>query len=207
VLKKWQRQLEAFDAFCTYLAVKNHFTGKSYDFFKYGGKTKTTKESFLNRRDRLHFYKLSRRYSEEEYVDFLVANFIRRDKDKVWVGDLLDDKAEKTFREYMKRKESRSYTFSNDLDTLLKEHTPQELFKTGREYPPVFEKYCHGEIGLDTLVILDRYVGFVAVWNADPKINDDPLWEKISPLIWKYKPFVHYDSKKILEIMKEKLSK
>ena len=53
---------EGFDAYCLYLAVNNHFHTDSYDFFKYNGKVSAKLESFLKRKDKYHFAKLSRKY-------------------------------------------------------------------------------------------------------------------------------------------------
>ena len=36
--------MDSFDAYKMYLGIKAHFDKGNYDFVKYGGKTKTTKE-------------------------------------------------------------------------------------------------------------------------------------------------------------------
>ena len=38
-----------FAAFALYNALKLHFTSKSYDYFKYNGKTNVTKTTFTER--------------------------------------------------------------------------------------------------------------------------------------------------------------
>ena len=45
----------AFDAYRCYLSLKNHFTKDHYDYHKYGGKTRATKEAFYKRKDRFWF--------------------------------------------------------------------------------------------------------------------------------------------------------
>ena len=65
-----------FDVYKIYLAVKNHFTAKSYDYERYGGKVNVKLESFTKRNDRHFFHKLSQRFDEREIVDYFVCNFI-----------------------------------------------------------------------------------------------------------------------------------
>jgi hypothetical protein len=74
-----------YAAFALYNALKLHFTSDSYDFFKYHGKTNISKDSFLRRKDKYTFYKLSRKYSLDELKYFYVSNFLDGDK---WVGDM-----------------------------------------------------------------------------------------------------------------------
>ena len=104
--------LTGYETFCLYLALKNHFTRDSYDFFKYHGKTHATKESFINRRDRFQFQRLSRKYNADQMKDFLVANFLH--DDRIWVGQLLEEDAEDRYNEYVKRNQSLTYSFKND---------------------------------------------------------------------------------------------
>ena len=84
-------RLSAYETYCLYLAIKSHFTTQSYDYHKYQGKVKASKESFDIRKDRFLFQKLSRKYSNDQMNDFLISNCI---KGKKWVGEFLDDDAE-----------------------------------------------------------------------------------------------------------------
>jgi hypothetical protein len=80
--------IDGYEAFGLYESLKLHFTKDSYDFHKYNGKSNISVTSFENRKDKYHFYKLSRKFSKkEDLIEFLVANFVERDG--LWVGDLL----------------------------------------------------------------------------------------------------------------------
>ena len=59
-----------FAAFAMWNALKLHFTSDSYDYFKYNGKTNVSKQSFTTRKDKYQFYKLSRKYSLEDFINF-----------------------------------------------------------------------------------------------------------------------------------------
>ena len=46
---------QGYNAYITYLAIKQHFTSPEYDFIKYNGKVRASKDSFLKRRDKFFF--------------------------------------------------------------------------------------------------------------------------------------------------------
>ena len=105
--------MEGFDAYKMYIALKLHFTTKSYNFLDYKGKTRAKRSTFENRNDRYFFKKLSNR---KDMQQFLVANFLTGNK---WIGNLVnEEEAEKEYFKWKKRIESLSYTFTNDLDKL-----------------------------------------------------------------------------------------
>ena len=60
--------MSPYEVYTTYLALKKHFTDKKYDYHKYRGKTRTSKNAFNARRDRYFFEKMSRKLSDEEVV-------------------------------------------------------------------------------------------------------------------------------------------
>ena len=103
---------EGFNAYKTYLAVKNHFT-TSYDYFKYNGKVSAKTDSFLKRRDKFFFNKLERKYTPDQIRELFVSNFA--DGEDFWVGNVLTLKAEEVYNNWKKRQESLSYIFEQVL--------------------------------------------------------------------------------------------
>jgi hypothetical protein len=197
-------RLSAFDTYALYLALKQHFTQDSYDYFKYHGKTRANKESFLQRRDKYQFQKLSRMYSDEEMKEFLVSNLL---KSKTWVGDFLEDDANDNYLDYLRRKQSLTYIFSNDLDDLFTQEPPEVAFKVGEGYrslPPILNFIMCGAMSPETFVILDRFIGFSSV--LDKQLADDYLWSKYRMLPQKLHPFLSYDKDKMKAILKEKIN-
>ena len=65
---------EGFDAYQLYLGIKLHFHSKDYDFVKYNGVVKAELPSFMKRKDKFHFGKLSRTY-KHELKDFLLLTY------------------------------------------------------------------------------------------------------------------------------------
>lgn len=196
-------RLTAFDTYMMYLALRQHFERESYDYFKFKGKVKATQDSFMSRKDRFYFQKLSRLHDEKEMAPFFVANIL---KGKKWIGDFLEEDAETNFIDYQRRVQSLSYTFSNDLDTLFASSGTKGAFRTsGRgQFPPLIEQLIDGSIAPESFAILNKYIGFSDVY--DEKLGKDSfLWKDIRNVAIKYHSFLEYDKKKFKNILKEKI--
>ena len=50
--------MESIDVYLMYCAMKAHFGKSDYDFVKFGGKSKVSRDSFWKRKDRSFFVKL-----------------------------------------------------------------------------------------------------------------------------------------------------
>ena len=187
-----------FETYQTYLSMKNHFTNRKYDFFTYGGKSRATMTSFNKRKDKYWFEKTSRKYSDQEITDFLLANFVTADTPQnVWLGEIINS-GEKTYADWMKRQQSLTYLFKEQSTELLSEKKLEEVFNCSKGHPIVLKKYLGGEISLETLTILEKIFSFVK--NFDTKLQD-PVWESVSLKIRKYLPFLNinvFNYKKIL---------
>ena len=110
--------MTGYEAFCLYSSLKLHFTQESYDYFKYGGKSRTSIDAFENKKDKWFYYKLSRRFTNDEQArDFLVANFLH-DRD-VWIGNLLREDSDIHYRARQKVIQSLSYTFTNEIESII----------------------------------------------------------------------------------------
>ena len=187
-----------FETYQTYLSMKNHFTNRKYDFFTYGGKSRATMTSFNKRKDKYWFEKTSRKYSDQEITDFLLANFVTADTPQnLWIGEIINS-GEKTYADWMKRQQSLTYLFKEQSTELLSEKKLEEVFNCSKGHPIVLKKYLGGEISLETLTILEKIFTFVK--NFDTKLQD-PVWESVSLKIRKYLPFLNinvFNYKKIL---------
>lgn len=187
-----------FETYQTYLSMKSHFTNRKYDFFKYGGKSRATMASFNKRKDKYWFEKTSRKYSDEEIQNFLLANFVSTDNPQnLWIGEIINS-GERNYSQWMKRKQSLTYLFKEQSNELLSDNNLNEVFDCSKGHPPILKKYLGGEMSLETLTILERIFSFVQ--NFDKKLKD-PVWESVSLKIRKYIPFINinmFQYKKIL---------
>ena len=187
-----------FETYQTYLSMKNHFTNRKYDFFTYGGKSRATMTSFNKRKDKYWFEKTSRKYSDQEITDFLLANFVTADTPQnLWIGEIINS-GERNYADWMRRQQSLTYLFKEQSTELLSEKKLEEVFNCSKGHPIVLKKYLGGEISLETLTILEKIFSFVK--NFDTKLQD-PVWESVSLKIRKYLPFLNinvFNYKKIL---------
>mgnify|MGYP001161024959 CR=1 FL=1 len=177
-----------FETYQTYLSMKSHFTNKRYDFFKYGGKSRATMTSFNKRKDKYWFEKTSRKYSDQEITDFLLANFVTTNTPQnLWIGEIINS-GERTYADWMRRQQSLTYLFKEQSKKLLSEKELEEVFNCSKGHPPILKKYLGGEMSLETLVIFEKIFSFGKKFNQKLK---DPVWETVSMKIKKYLPFLN----------------
>lgn len=189
-----------FDAYKTYLALKNHFTKPSYDYHKYCGKVRANLSSFYKRKDRFWFEKLSRNKTDGEIVDFFVANFTGADDPStLWIGNIIRE-GDNYYKNWMKKTQSLTYIFKEESEKLFTENKFEEVFDCSKGHPPVLKNFLSGKISLETLVIYDRIFLF---GNKFDKKLQDPVWETVSLKMKKYSPFIHIDVFRYKKILKE----
>lgn len=194
--------MTGYEAFCIYNALKMHFTSDSYDYFLYNGKTKISVDSFEKRKDKYFFYKLSRRNVKEDYIDFLVSNFVY-DED-VWVGKLVDEDALMVHRERMKTIQALTYNVSEDFSRILSvSHDPNDVLKVNSDYPTLLTMMLQNDIKIETVCILNSIMNFFPHWSK--KINDSIRWPMIRKKCIKYTPFIQFDKQKMKTILLEKM--
>ena len=190
-----------FETYRTYLSMKSHFTNPKYDFFKYGGKSRATMASFNKRKDKYWFEKTSRKYSDQQILDFLLANFVITDNPQnLWIGEIINS-GERNYADWMRRKQSLTYLFKEQSNELLSNNDLNEVFNCSKnKHPVVLKKYLGGEISLETLTILENVFSFLK--NFDKKLKD-PVWESVSMKIKKYIPFININVFHYKKILKE----
>ncbi len=177
-----------FETYRTYLSMKSHFTNPKYDFIKYGGKSRATLTSFNKRKDKYWFEKTSRKYSDQEVIDFLLSNFVNAtNPQNLWIGEIINS-GERTYAEWKMRQQSLTYMFTEQSSTLLSENDLEKVFNCSKGHPIVLKKYLGGEISLETLSILEKVFSFKG--KFDKKLKD-PVWETVSMKLKKYLPFLN----------------
>ena len=187
-----------FETYQAYLGMKSHFTNPKYDFIKYGGKSRATITSFNKRKDKYWFEKTSRKYSDQEVIDFLLSNFVNAtNPQNLWIGEIINS-GERTYAEWKMRQQSLTYMFTEQSENLLSENDLEKVFNCSKGHPIVLKKYLGGEISLETLSILEKVFSFKG--KFDKKLKD-PVWETVSMKLKKYLPFLNinvFQFKKIL---------
>ena len=195
--------MTGYEAYELFQALKRHFTQEKFDFFKYRGHINTSKEAFENRKDKWHFYKLSRKFgTKQELTDFLIANFL--DNENIWVNNLLVEEADIRYIEYKKVMQSLAYTFENDCISLFEDcKEPNDLLVTKGDYPILLTKALRKEIHIQTLVLLNIILGFVPMWSKT--ITDTIRWPNYHMKMLKIASFLPQDSVRYKLILKKVL--
>jgi hypothetical protein len=193
--------MSGYEAFCLYTSLKLHFNSDSYDYFRYNGKVNTSIDAFENRKDKWHFYKLSRRFSDaNQGRDFIVANLVHNSN--VWIGNLLTEESDIQYRKRQKVIQSLTYTFTNEIASLVSHKNPNEMLMIhDGQYPELLTMYLQEDISIETICILNKIMGFLTMW--DKKIIDTIRYPTVSRTIKKYTQFLSFDSTKYKLLLKK----
>lgn len=193
-----------FEAYKTYLAVKNHFNQKSYSFIKYCGKVRANEVSFLNRRDKFFFQKLERNYRKDELPYFFVANFMYNDVS--WSGEFNTDTCKQAYINWQQYYQAVQYNFGVDCKVIkkfIKESSIpfDRMFVAEAGDPPILNLYLMNKIRVDSLIITDKILNFFKNWE---KQTDNMLLQDQIKKLTKYSEFITFiDVPELRKIMKE----
>ena len=186
--------MSAFECFKEYVALKNHFSKPTYDYFKYNGKVKLNPSSFDTRKDKLFFQKLAK---HPDVQNFLIANL--SENERAWIKDLAySEDAEKVYKTWLKRQQSLSYVFKQELGKLDSDFNRNFLCKSN-EHPMLLKKFLGKEISLETMCLLLEFSGAKKYWDA--KMQYDLVYDSVKTKIEKYSPFIKCDKDKLKKIV------
>jgi len=188
-----------FECYKDYLALKNHFQSKTYDYHRYSGKSSASLDSFNKRKDKIFFEKLSK---HKDPHDLMLSNFV--EKDTAWVKDIVySEEAETIYSEWIKKTQSLTYLITNDLSKFNDDFNSN--FAVIDNQPPyIFNLYLGKQISLETICVLSDLTGCMKYWNK--MLKDNPIWETFSLKFKKYTSFIKYDKEKIRKIIVDKFS-
>lgn len=189
---------DAFAAYQTFLALSRHFkTGSTYNYHQYNGKVKVNFEKFMQRKDRFHFYKLSKLDDMEGRI---IAVLIK--DESAWITDIFGQEAEEAYKSWIKRTQSMTYNFSLEVMALDTEFKELVQIVDG-QYPLLLKKYQRGEVSMETLILFDECTDVFRVWEG--KIKDDVLWPTMLNRFRKYRSFLpKHDVSKLLKAMTDR---
>lgn len=193
-------KMDAFEAYKQYLALKSHFTTKTYDYFKYNGAVKARRDKFEVRNDKYFFHKLSK---HKDLTNYLVALFVYGGKD-TWVGDLVrNEESERLYKKWLRVKESLTYVFMSDLEKFNDDLLSSFIVVDG-QHPHALKLLLSEQIHLETFIILNDIMRFTPSWNRE--INDQTVWPEVRQRCKKYHPFLQYDKEALKNIVVDKFN-
>lgn len=189
-----------FDCYVKYVAMKQHFTRDNFDYQKYGGKTRASVSSYNKRKDRYFFEKMSRKFNDEEIVDFFIANFtLCDDPQTLWIGEIIKE-GEERYQQWKKVTQSMSYIFKSEVSDLLSQSNFDGIFEiTGGRHPLLLKMYIKRKVSIETMIILDKILCFKK--DFDKKLND-PVWTSVSLKMKKYNPFLNINVSQYKKVLK-----
>lgn len=196
--------MDGFKAYRYYLALKLHFTTDKFDVFQNRGNVRGTREAFNARNDRYIFEKLALKHSDDkEIIQFFVANFAYGRDSAIYAGQ----EAEDNYMQWLKRKQSITKIFVDDLATILTHIEVNKLkysaiFEfTQNEYPVALSLFIGGKISIESLRIIDDFTDILDKWRIHPTIRY--IWDDEIRRITKLTGFVKYDKIKLSTIFEK----
>ena len=188
--------MDGFKAYKYFTAIKLHFTTEKYDVIDMNGRVSGSRTAFEKRNDRGLFEKLARKFdADQELIQFLVANFAYGHRNVVYSND-----SDEYYRVWVKRKQSRTQQFCNDLDVItnhleIKKLAKDSMYSVETGMPELLNLYLGGYVTLETMVILQDFDDYLQKW--EPIIM---LWHDHFLTIKKSKRFVKYDQNRLQSI-------
>lgn len=185
--------MDGFRAYKFYTAIKLHFTSKSYDVFKHNGHVRGSYDSYLKRNDYNLFERLGRKFKDERiFIQYIASNFMYGNPNMIWE----DSEAGQNFQEFIRRRQSMTRVFENDLHTIAASGFGLDriLNFSGQKFPFVLSLHTAGQITIETVSIINDLTNFI------DNIADNPFLTVIEQqlmVIKKSKGFVKYDKDKI----------
>jgi len=175
-----------FEAYRMFTAVKLHFNSDSYDFFKYHGKVRVDETKFETRRDKYHYYKLTKR---ADPLLLTVVNLFH--EPNMWIGNLFTVENEKRYRDRKAVMQSIEYTVSTQLSQY--DSLDEALNVSNGDYPKLLNDYRQGEVSLETLIIANRINNGKVFDYWSETIPDPVVWPDLCHRLLKYEPFLGND--------------
>ena len=188
--------MKALDVYQTYLAVKQHFSDSTYDYFKYNGKIRVNASNFNTRKDRFFYEKLARKFDgkPEELTNYFACNL--RENPKVWIRDLVGVRAEETYTKWKSYQESLTYNLIQDVAKVEEAHSEGDLSSLficeNGQHPFLLNLYTNSVIAIETLIGFDILMGCFNRWNKE--IDDTIIWPDIYLACQRYRPFLTFES-------------
>ena len=195
-----------YDAYKKYVALKLHFQQKDYDYFKFAGSAKVSREKFDTRNDKYFFQRIAKLYDAKQLEQLLVANFIVNKS--AWIGEVVSDVGRSRHTEFKKTSQALEYNFREDMLSIKQlidvgdVQSFDSLFTcvNGHDWPELVTITLHKTICVESFIIMNKILNFIPKMNAH--INDSLVWPEMYQLCRKYSPFLNVDIKQYRSIMK-----
>lgn len=189
--------MNGFEAYKLYTALRLHFT-TNYDYFQYKGKTHVTQSSYLTHKNKYSFEKVAKKYNKD-LPSFFLSNMV--ENPKIWIFDMGSSESNDIYVDWLKRTQSLSYLFENEIDKVFSIKSLNELIEVKSTFPLLLVKTLQKDVSIESLIIMNNILKFFSMW--DKKVEDDIIWKEFKQKCLNYSPFLKYDEKKYKSILKK----
>lgn len=131
-------------------------------------------------------------------VLFLVSNLYK--KPNSWLGEFINENGDKNYKEFIKRHESITFYFQEDLTKMLSSLDDNLIVNNG-QHPYLLKLITREEVGLDTVLILNKILNFFPYW--DKNIVENVIWPSKKFAIEKCDKFVHFSEAKCKKALED----
>lgn len=193
--------IDGKSVFNLYLQLKNHFNGRG-DVIKKNWNMKVSDSSYNNRKDKMFFERLSKKYKLKELCLIFIGNLVANQNS--WIGDISDADPLEFYNLYLaKLKALKSryvddvkniYYFSKkmDLDKLSNVFEYNERMQTSY----IFKLLQSNIITFETFIMLDSFLNII---NEHDK-HDNIVWSSYSVRLKAYKKLFIFDADECKQI-------
>lgn len=171
---------EGYDAYIMYLALQRHFS-TDYDFFKFNGKVKASKEAYGKRNDMFSFEKLGKIIPRKDWVDFFVCHFLENPKE--WIRNMTKQNLES----YQSKLMLFPKRFKEDLEAISMRGA-SNVMAVNEDIPIIHKMTMDGTISLETLCVLDKIYPFLE--KHEEQVAVPFAFPEHIKKAKKYKPFI-----------------
>jgi hypothetical protein len=188
---------DGFDAFCSYVSLKNHFNAKRYDWGKYRGRVQVPRDAYERRNDKKFFQIIQKRYNPTQRNQIFLANFVYNKH--LWIGELLAENCIDIWNQWKGRVTRIDYQFEEDLKNALSEVqlrkslSPKEALKflvrkPDDSHPLILRFVWGGMFGIESYLLLSIVLDLRRVYQ--PFLPEDSLWGDFEFKVEKYERFL-----------------
>lgn len=187
--------MNGFEACKIMLALKLHFTTKSYDFSKYNGEVSLTVDGYKTRKDKYFCEKLARKYpSRERLIDFASTVYAKvSHPKKLWTTDFFKKENIDLYDSSIAWTDAYEYHFEQELITIIEAGIDNSndinWALSIKNIPPIINMFFKGTISLEWLCMFDSLTNLAEDWQNYSHIKDDIFFEEFSTRIIRFRPF------------------
>ena len=165
--------LSAYEVYCTWLGLQTHFksldpldNNTKYNFVTSEGRIRTSETAFLKRPD-VKLFKVAKFETTRDVVVAYLSYISVHRGTLPTINDILSwrEHEQKTILKWLGKIEALDHTLKSDLNKLSR-FKLDYLLKPKTGYPKLIEKWLHGTISIESIILLGKSLNLFTLWTA-----------------------------------------